>query len=203
MKKKVIKFKKKNDIPRLDFQTNLFLSVVKAKKVSHPAVREVENKLYMQPYSCDKHEVYVFNNFEEYKNFYLMYFDSIDDELIDMAVITHGNKGQVVALRSLVNLIIVKKQTFDFYNSFTEEKCDEIHENGYLTPFDVLAYWDSTKACPPASTGIIDKRRCDFFNNCEDCKMEYATHHIQYEVPKEEYVKLIKVKRNKNNEIVW
>ena len=44
------------------------------------------------------------------------------------------NKGQVVALKALVNHIIVRKQTFDFYNNLTEEKCDEIHENGYLTP---------------------------------------------------------------------
>ena len=203
MKKKVIKFKRKDDIPKLDFKTNLFLSVIKAKKVSHPLVRNIDKKLHMYPRACDKHEVYVFKDYEEYKNFYLMYFDSIDDDLIDMAIVTHGDKGQVVASKALCNMIIVKKRVYDFYCNLTPEKCAEIYENGYMTALDAFAYWDNNNICPPAMTCIIEKDRCDFFNNCTDCRQEYASNHMQYEAPRDMSVVLGKVKRNKNNEIEW
>ena len=184
MKKKIVKFRKRKDIPKLDFGTNLFLSYINAKKVSHPSVRKIDKKLHMYVNPCDVHDVYVFNNFDEYRDFYLMYFDSIDDTLIDLAVITHGNKGQVVALKSLVNLIIIRKQTCDFLDSITDEMIDKIHEKGNLTPFDILDYWEENDICPPATSGLIEKGRCDFFTDCEDCRKECVRNHMEYIPPK-------------------
>ncbi len=203
MKKKIIKFRKRRDIPKLDFETNLFLSFVKAKKVSHPSVREINSKLHMYPRACDKQEVYVFNDFEEYRNFYLMYLKSIEDELIEKAILTHGNKGQIVALKGLVNSIIVRKQVLAFFDNLTDEVCDQIYEEGYFTPYDVLAYWEENNVCPEATFGILDKNRCDFFDSCSSCRCECATHHMKYEVPNTEELKKVRARRNKENTIVW
>ena len=199
MKKKIIKFRKSKDIPKLDFGTKLFLSFIEAKKVSHPPIRKLDKKLHMYVNPCDKHEVYVFNNFDEYRDFYLMYFDSVDDSLINIPIITRGNKGQVVAIKALVNFLILRIQTCDFLDNITDEMCDEIHEKGYLSPLDIIEYWEENDICPPATSGLMEKGRCDFFGDCSDCRKECASHHMEYIPPEEKNIKFIRAKRNKNN----
>ena len=57
-----------------------------------------------------KNEVYVFRNYDEYKDYFLMYLDSIEEDVIDLAIYTRGSKGQIIALKELCEHIIVKKK---------------------------------------------------------------------------------------------
>ncbi len=71
-------------------------------------------------------EPYIFKNYEEYRNFFLMYLNEVDNNLIDLAIYTKGNKGQIIALKGLCEHIIVKKKVYDFYNSITQIQINKI-----------------------------------------------------------------------------
>lgn len=95
--------------PRLDFKTWLYLYITKALRVEHIPVVEVEEKRKMYVKDSKANEVYIFKDYDEYKRFFLMYLDNIEDEVIDLAIYTRGSKGQIVALKGLCERIIVKK----------------------------------------------------------------------------------------------
>ena len=189
MEFKIIKSRKSNDIEKLDFKTNFFLSYIKAKKVQHPEIKLDGPKKIAFPICIDKNEVYVFKDYEEYKSFYLMYFDYVDDNDIKWPIVTRGNKGQIVALREYMMWEIIKIRNNKFYESYTQDMIDDIHLRGNITPMEALDYYKKTNTCIPGNYGIIDSRRCDFFVDCNDCRREMCTHHTEY-VPDEEYKKL-------------
>lgn len=95
-------------ITKLDIKTNLFLYLTKAVKVEHIPVIKINRKIPFEASSCRKDEVYVFRNYEEYRNFFLMYLDDVPNDLIDLGIYTRGKKGQIVALKGLCEQIIVK-----------------------------------------------------------------------------------------------
>ena len=76
-----------------------------------------------------------------------MYLDDIDNDIIDLAILTRGSKGQIVALRGLCEHIVVKKKVNNFYNSITQEKIDEIHARGKLTPLEAVELWEANDLC--------------------------------------------------------
>ena len=73
------KQKKNNKPPRLDFKTWLYLYITKAVKVEHIPVVEVEEKNQMCVNDSKENEVYIFKDYDEYKKFFLMYLDDIED----------------------------------------------------------------------------------------------------------------------------
>lgn len=113
---------KENQPPRLDFKTWLYLYITKALKVEHIPVVEVEEKRKMYVKDSKSNEVYIFKDHDEYRNFFLMYLDNIEDDVIDLAIYTRGSKGHIVALKGLCEYIIVKKKVNDFYNSMSQEQ---------------------------------------------------------------------------------
>ena len=123
--KKVVD-KKINSTSRLDFKTWLFLHIMNVIKVEHIPVVDVDEKRTMFVRDSKKNEVYIFKDYDEYKRFFLMYLDNIEDDVIDLAIYTRGSKGQIVALKGLCEHIIVKKQVNNFYNSITQEQIDLI-----------------------------------------------------------------------------
>lgn len=181
------KFNKKMDkelskTQKLDFKTWLYLYITHAIKVAHPPVVEVDNKRTMYVKDSKKNEVFVFNNYEEYRNYYLMYLDSIEDEVIDLAIYTRGSKGQIVALKGLCEHIIVKKKMNEFYSSITREQIDEIHSKGKLTPLEAVQMWESFDLCIEGSKSIFSKCRCQYFEqNCHECLLESASHKLEHE----------------------
>lgn len=174
--------KKNNKPPKLDFKTWLYLYITKVVKVEHIPVVEVEEKNHMYVKDSKENEVYIFKNYDEYKKFFLMYLDDIEDNVINLAIYTRGNKGQVVALKGLCEHIIVKKKVNDFYNSITQEQIDEIHSKGKLTPLEVVQLWESHDLCIEGSKTISSKNRCMYFNqNCHECLMETASHKLEHD----------------------
>ena len=185
--KRMTKFHKRLDkeikkSQKLDFKTWLYLYITHAVRVDHPHVVEVEDKRTMFVKDSKKNEVFVFNNYEEYINYYLMYLDSIEDEVIDLAIYTRGNKGQIVALKGLCEHIIVKKKINEFYSSITQEQIDEVHSKGKLTPLEAVQMWESFDLCVEGSKSILSKNRCQYFEkNCHECLMESASHKLEYD----------------------
>ena len=174
--------KKNNKPPKLDFKTWLYLYITKVVKVEHIAVVEVEEKNHMYVKDSKENEVYIFKDYDEYKKFFLMYLDDIEDNVINLAIYTRGNKGQVVALKGLCEHIIVKKKVNYFYNSITQEQIDEIHSKGKLTPLEVVQLWESHDLCIEGSKTISSKNRCMYFNqNCHECLMETASHKLEHD----------------------
>ena len=117
----------KKDTIRLDFKTWLFLFLTRTVKVEHTPVLEERDKLTMYAKDSSPNEIYIFKNYEEYRNFFLMYLNEASNNLIDLAIYTKGSKGQIIALKGLCEHIIVKKKVNDFYNSITQEQINKIH----------------------------------------------------------------------------
>ena len=168
--------------PRLDFKTWLYLYITKVLRVEHIPVVKVEEKRRMYVKDSKENEVYIFKDYEEYKKFFLMYLDNIEDDIIDLAIYTRGSKGQIVALKGLCEYIIVKKKVNDFYASITQEQIDEIHAKGKLTPLEVVQLWESHDLCIEGNKTISSKNRCRYFNqNCHECLMETASHKLEHD----------------------
>ena len=171
-------------IAKLDFKTNLYLYVTKAKKVKHAPVTFVKNKKRMYVSAIRPNEVYVFENHDEYRKFFEMYLNSVDDSLIDLAIYTRGKNGQIVAIKDLCKQIIIKNQMIDAYAKMSDEKLEEIHERGKFANLDMVDYCRSLHICAPAYQGIIEKSHCDFFNcDCYLCLAEHFSRCEEYDVP--------------------
>lgn len=167
---------------RLDFKTWLFLYITRAIRVEHDPVVEVKEKRIMHVKDNKPNEVYVFKNYDEYRNFFLMYLNDVNDDLINLAIYAKGSKGQIVALKELCERIIVKKKVNDFYNSITQEQIDEIHRKGKITPLEAVQLWESFDLCIEGNKTISCENRCDYFNyNCHECLMETASHKLEHD----------------------
>ena len=170
-----------NDI-RLDFRTRLFLHLTKAVKTEHIPVVEGKNKKVMDIKDSKPNEIYIFKNYDEYKNFFLMYLNEINNDLINLAIYTRGSKGQIIALKGLCERIIVKRQVKEFYNSITQEQINDIHLKGKLTPLEAVSQWKSFDLCIEGSKTNFSKSRCEYFDyNCNECLMETASHQLEYD----------------------
>lgn len=172
---------KKNTI-RLDFKTWLFLHLTKAVETEHIPVVEEKNKKIMDVKDSRSNEIYIFKNYEEYRNFFLMYLNDVDNDLINLAIYTKGSKGQIVALKGLCERIIVKRKVKEFLNSITQEQINNIHSKGKLTPLEAVKQWEAFDLCIDGSKTVFLKNRCEYFDyNCHECLMETASHKLEHD----------------------
>lgn len=81
----------------LDIKTKIYLHIT--------GVKEEKAKVY----SCNETKsnvIYVFNNYDEYKNYFLEYIPIIEEDVIDMAIYTRGKNGEIIAFKGLCDHII-------------------------------------------------------------------------------------------------
>ena len=90
----------------LDLKTKLYLKATGANIVDHPKVGEISKKLQLLEDNSKTRDVFVFDNYDEYKKYFLMYLDDIDETVIDLAIYTISKNGQVIALKGLCEKII-------------------------------------------------------------------------------------------------
>ncbi len=167
---------------RLDFKTWLFLYLTKTVKTEHIPVIKVKNKKTMDVKYSRPNEIYIFKNYEEYRNFFLMYLNEVADHIINLAIYTRGSKGQIVALKGLCEYIIVRKKVQSFYNSITQEQINKIHSKGKLSPLEAVQLWETLDLCVEGSKANLPKKRCKYFDyNCHECLREAASHQLEYE----------------------
>ena len=167
-------------IQRVDFKTWLYLKITNAKIVVHPEVSNIDNIRKMDVNDNNENEVYVFNNYDEYKNFFLMYLNSIEEYVIDLAIYTRGNDGKIIALKGLCEYIIVKKAVEEFYNSITQEQIDDIHSRGKITSLEKVEECENLGLCAPGDAIGSANSRCNYFSNCHECLLEYYSHCLEY-----------------------
>lgn len=167
-------------IQRVDFITWLYLKITNAKIVVHPEVFNIDNKRKMDVNDNNKHEVYVFNNYDEYKNFFLMYLNSIEEYVINSAIYTRGKNGKIIALKGLCEYIIVNEAVKEFYNSITQEQIDDIHSRGKITSLEKVKECVNLGLCAPGDAIGSAKSRCNYFSNCYGCLLEYFSHCLEY-----------------------
>lgn len=166
-----------------DFMTWMSIKKIKAKVVIHPeVVRNLSVKMTMSVNVLDPHEVYVFKDYSEYKNFFGMYLHSVGNDDIDEAICIYGKKGQIVAYKAICEQIIVKKATEESYLFITDELVDYIHSKGKLTPLEAVEQYESFDLCAPGDAIGSAGYRCEFFgHNCHECLLEYASHNMEYD----------------------
>ena len=178
----VIKTKIKDKrIQKVDFKTWLYLIITNVKIVVHPEVFNIDNKRKMDVNDNNENEVYVFNNYDEYKNFFLMYLNSIEEYVIDSAIYTRGNDGKIIALKGLCEYIIVMKAVKEFYTSITQEQIDDIHSRGKITSLEKVEECENLGLCAPGDAIGSAKSRCNYFSNCHGCLLEYYSHCLEYD----------------------
>ena len=123
---------------KLDWKTKFFLHIARVKIVEHPFVYEVDKKLIITEESEYVDEAYVFTDYDEFKRYFLMYLDSVDESIINLAIVTKGSKGQIIALRKLCERIIIKSNVSnkkgmtsseEFMDSFMEKLENDEFEN--------------------------------------------------------------------------
>lgn len=170
-------------IEKLDLKTWLYLYITKAKVKKHLKIEKLSEKRDFSIAKVHKNEVYIFKNHDEYREFFLMYLDNVDDELIDLAIYTHGSRGQIVALKGLCERIIIKVKNFNFYQSITEEQVEAIHSKGKLTPSEFAQLCIDNNLCIINDKSLTQEERCNFFDsNCQKCLLENASHSLEHEM---------------------
>ena len=66
----------------MDFKTWLYLHTTKELKVEHIPVEELQEKKQMYVENSKKNEVYIFKDYDEYRRFFLMDLDNIENDVI-------------------------------------------------------------------------------------------------------------------------
>ena len=67
-----------------------------------------------------------------------------------------------------------------FYQSYTQEKIDEIHSRGKITPYEKVEEWESQGLCACGDAMGSAADRCSMFLNCHECLLEFASHTSEY-----------------------
>ena len=75
-----------------------------------------------------------------------------------------------------------------FYDSYTDEKINDIHSRGKLTPAEKVAEWEKFDLCAPGDAIGSAVDRCNYFGNmycsserCYRCIREFATNKEEYD----------------------
>ena len=91
---------KEQNIKERDIDAELFLSILHLK--------EEKNKVYSCE-ECEKNVVYLFDNYDEFKNYFLQNgFTNMHDVLLDLCRIKTTKKGTIIALKGLCDYTITK-----------------------------------------------------------------------------------------------
>ena len=143
-------------------------------------VVEKEKKYTIQ--KVNSNVVYIFNNYDEFKDYFREYMVDVRGDLIDLAIYTKSKNGGVVALKSLCDHIITKSKIENSNLDLTEEQIEDIHSRGKLTPLEKVEEWESFDLCAPGDAIGSAKDRCHYFkNNCHECLLEYASSKTEYD----------------------
>ena len=166
---------------KLDFRTKLYLSIAHLNVVDHIEVKKIDEKIKFDTDKI-KGDVYIFDSFKEYKNYYLMFLSDVDEELIKLAIIRKTKKGQIIVFRGICEYIIVKEKMGELSKKLTNEQIELIHSNDRITPEEKVEEWDNFDLCPTGDYMSSASNRCRYFyHNCNDCMMDTAFSKTEHE----------------------
>lgn len=144
---------KRQNKNKVDIEANLFMYLLHLK--------EEKNKEYSFE-ECEKNIAYLFDDFGEYKNYFLQNgFTDVRDDLLDLCIMKRTKKGTIIALKGLCDYTI--RQHNAFINSTTENSVlDNLERKGVeviiddTTPFPNGMY-RTTIGIFPSDTESKDK----------------------------------------------
>ena len=125
----------------------------------------------------DDNLVYLFENKEEYVNYFLDNgLESVSEGIINLCTYYALDDGQIMAKKKVCDQVItmLKKPKY-----LTFKNILEIHERGNLTPWEKVEEWLENGVCAPK-----DYTRCNCFYNCKECLVNYASNCSEYEPEK-------------------
>lgn len=157
---------------KLDLKTKLFLLITGAaiEKEKEYTIKKIE-----------KNVVYIFDSYDEFKNYFYEYLDDVKEDVINLAIYTQSKKGAVVALKGLCDTIITKtKLQYDIKN-LSQDEINSIHQKGKLTQLEKVKEWESYDLCAPGDAIGSAAERCAYFGyNCHECLLEFASHEVEH-----------------------
>ena len=158
---------------KLDLKPNLFLFVtgVTIEKEKKYTIKRIENNV-----------VYIFDSYDEFKNYFSKYVKEVKEDVINQAIYTKSKKGAVVALKGLCDHIITKTRLQYDIKELSQEEINDIHQRGKITQLEKVKEWESYDLCAPGDAIGSAAGRCAYFNyNCHECLLEYASHKIEHD----------------------
>ena len=165
---------------KLDLNTRLKLKMEGLSIVDHLPVTKKRD--FFSVNNTIKNTVFVFNDYEEYRNYYLMFIDEINDALIDCAIVVRGKNDEIVAYANAIHHIIEEELILNsqFRVNLKKEQVDDIHSRGKLTPMEKVREWEKMDLCAPGDAIGSAQNRCRSFSTCRECLVEYASHNDEY-----------------------
>lgn len=158
---------------KLDLKTRLFLFIT-------GATIEKEKKYTIK--RIEKNVVYVFESYDEFKNYFSEYVDEVKEDVINLAIYTRAKKGAIVALKGLCDHIITKTRLQYDIKELSHEEINDIHQKGKITQLEKVKEWESHDLCAPGDAIGSAAGRCAYFgNNCHECLLEFASHKIEHD----------------------
>lgn len=158
---------------KLDLKTKRFLFIT-------GATIEKEKKYTIK--RIEKNVVYIFDSYEEFKNYFFEYVDEVKEDVINLAIYTTSKKGAIVALKGLCDHIITKIRLQYDIKELSQEEINDIHLKGKITQLEKVKEWESFDLCAPGDAIGSAAGRCAYFGyNCHECLLEFASHKVEHE----------------------
>ena len=112
---------------KLDMEALIYLFILNMK--------EEKSKEYSKSENCDKHKAYVFNGYEEFKDYFVNngIISIYNDSLLQLCIMKQTKKGTIISMKKLCDYTIEKCAQTRLNNAIkelTQKKKDEIHSKG-------------------------------------------------------------------------
>lgn len=154
----------------VDIEAKLYMFILNLK--------EEKNKKYSID-ECDEHIVYLFDNYEELKSYFIKNgISDINSELLDLCIMKKTKQGTIISLKGLCDHTIKR---YKLGKELTQSQIDEIHSRGKITPAEKVKEWESMGLCAPGDAIGSAANRCRAFSNCHECLVEYASCREEYD----------------------
>lgn len=112
---------------KLDMEALIYLLILNMK--------EEKSKEYSKSKNCDEHKAYVFNGYEEFKDYFInnRIISIYNDSLLQLCIMKQTKKGTIISMKKLCDHTIEKcaqTRSNNVIKELTQEKIDEIHSKG-------------------------------------------------------------------------
>ncbi len=152
---------------KMDFATWFYLFCLNLKVEKHEQVEDVKKKI---TFSFDNvkssNNIYVFKDYKEFKNFFLMYLDNVNEDILKSLIFSKSKSGHIIAFKSLCQYYIVES----LIRKLCEENCipnleiEQIIENKELFVSSNICSFEMPLNINPEGKGYVI---VDSFNNFE------------------------------------
>ena len=149
-------------------------------------LKEEKNKQISKSSDCDVHRVYVFNDYEEFLDYFANngIISIYDESLLKLCIMKETKKGTIISMKKLCDHTIEKcadNRLKKAVKELTKEKIDDIHSRGKITMFEKVAEWESFDLCAPGDAIGSAAMRCHTFDDCHDCLLNFASSNIEHD----------------------